>query len=131
MNKFSKDDVLKIIDDEDCVVVLRPVIIDGKWDGDITLKLAHFNTGTTSPLTKKEQGQMLSIAAMVASSLPVMNEDDHVYHELSSYMMDAMPHVLDEYLEAEEEEASETSTHVTKDGNVYKLNFNTKTKGNA
>jgi len=129
MKNFGIDEVLEVISNDDCVIVLRPVLVDGKWEGDITLKLAHFNTREDSPLTKKEQGQMLSIGAMVASALPVMNMDDHVYEQLADYMMEAMPDILDDYLEAEAEE--EEATHVTKEGNVYKLNFNTKTEGNA
>ena len=129
--KITQTDMLEMLQNDDVVVVLRPDMEDGKWSGNLLLKLAYLASEDSS-LTRKEQGQLLSVGAMVAASLPVMSDSDDVYYELSDYVMENMPDLIEEYIDAsQEEEKGEAATHVTKDGNVYTLSFNSKTEGNA
>ena len=118
-----------MIQSDDALVLLRPDIDEnGQWTGSVTVSLAGLFDDEDTRLTKMQRAQLVSLAGLLASALPVMDEDDYVYDKLSDYLEEQMPDLLNDDLF---EEDDEVVTATSSDGKVVRLSFNTKTEGNA
>lgn len=125
---FKSGSSNEMLQSDDAFVLVRPDIVDGVWNGSVTVSLAGIFEEEDSQLTKAQRGQLMSIAALLASALPVMDQDDYVYDQLSGYLEENMPDLLDDIIFEEDEQVV---TATSKDGKVVRLSFNTKTEGNA
>ena len=119
-----------MIDDQDersdkasFAIAVEPVFNDeGKWEGEVNSYVEEHLTGD---LEEDQIDLIRNVCGMLASCLPLMEEDDEFRERIKEYFLDTFSHVLEEH---EEEQPVFTRK---KDGNVIHLSFNTKTHGSA
>lgn len=110
------DNEMKDIE-EDFHIRIRPNMDNGKWDGSIDVAI---RTGKDNSLDETDFSDMMHLCHVIVASIPVMEEDDYVQNALLDY--------VDNYFKYEEEQDDPI---IDRDGNIIKLDFDTKTKGNA
>jgi len=104
--------------DDELAIVIRPNNYEEDWDGDCSIELV---SSPDNPVPNVVMAHIMNVATMMSAFLDVAAEHPDVYElveEHRNYLMG---------IEDEEEETLE----VTREGNVYRLNTWTKTKGNA
>ena len=128
---MTTDDFDDILQSDDAFVLLRPVIDEetGMWSGEVALSLGGVFVEGESNLSSTQRGQLMSLTALIASALPVMDEHDDVYQKLLAHVEATAPDIVDEIVEGVDDEPEQPI--YTKDGNVLTLDFNTPTKGSA
>jgi len=104
--------------DDELAIVIRPNNYEEDWDGDCSIELV---TSPDNPVPTVVMAHIMNVATLMSAFLDVAAEHPDVYdlvEEHRDYLMG---------IEDDKEEPLE----VTREGNVYRLNTWTKTKGNA
>lgn len=126
MNKVSNK-----IDVNDFIIVLRPVMKSiteedndtPTWVGDVQVKL--LTDLSKISLNEYEFASMNKICNLMVASIPSMHENEFVRHVVEHYLRH---NELDlEHIDIEEHEKEK----VDDNNNIIKLDFDSKTKGNA
>tara|TARA_R100000995_G_scaffold83644_2_gene60097 strand:+ start:91 stop:453 length:363 start_codon:yes stop_codon:yes gene_type:complete len=112
------------ITDNDFLIVIRPKITDNEWVGEVDVSVV---SSGKSVLGDEDYFSMLQFTRMVCASIPLMEEDKNVRDACEEM---ARHYMSDSNVETEEEQ-EDYLTVESKDGNVIKLAFNSKTGGNA
>lgn len=105
-------------------VAVEPEFNDnGEWTGEVT---AFVEETLEGDLNEEQVTQIRSVCGMMASCLTLMEQDPDFLDYVRSYFIDNYEEMIAEILGEAEEKPD-----FTREGNVFKLNFNTKTYGNA
>lgn len=113
----------------DIIIRIRPhTNKDGTyWTGGIEVDVISSKDNT---LSDHSYSEVMHFTKMVASSIPVMEENEELRNAIHDF--------VNEYIDNEAEDMLEDHTIndnkknvIGEDGNVVKINFNTKTGGNA
>jgi len=111
----------KILKDEDFLIQVTPSLTsDSSWDGNVLINIA---TSGKNPLNKKDMNDLWHLCRMMCSVIPLMQEDSDLM-----YVLDEYAHNTKDF---NSKDTKDTLTIESKQGNVIKLNFNSKTGGNA
>jgi len=115
------DDVEQL-EPQDFVLRVRPFLkSDGSWNGEIDVSII---THPSNKLDDEDYYQMMHFCKMMASTIPIMEYNPDFREMVHAYVVEK---VDKEY----EVELEDKPVVTERDGNVIKLNFSTKTKGNA
>jgi hypothetical protein len=107
---------------EDFLIRVRPFKDkDGSWTGDIDLSII---TQPQNNLEDEDYNQVMHFCKMMASTVPLMEYNEDLRDMVHQYVME---HVDKEYTI----EVEPKSRVVDIDDNVVKIDFGTRTKGNA
>ena len=98
---------------------------DGKWTGEVT---AFVEEALRDDLSEEELMQLRTVCGMMASTLTPMEQDEDFLDYVKEYFYANAQHVLDELTSLADEDSA---PNFTRDGNVFTLNFDTKTHGSA
>ena len=115
MSKFED------IQEGDFVIRVRPTEDAGEWTGEIDISII---SQANNPLDDESYGQVMHFCKMMASTIPVMETNEDLRDLVHDYVME---HVDKEY----EVELEDKPKIIGEDGNVVKIDFATRTKGNA
>lgn len=96
---------------------------DNEWTGEVT---AFIEEEIGDDLNEEEVAQIRSVCNLLASCLGLMEEDRDFLQYIKAYFISNCEEMLSELVEDMEDKPN-----FTKDGNVFTLNFNTKTHGSA
>ena len=107
------------------VVVIPEFDDSGKWNGNVG---CHIEESINNDLSEDEISQIRSVCGMLATSLVLMEGDE----DFLDYVKEAFVAMNEEYAQAfldaiEDDDA----VNYTKEGNVFKLDFSSKTHGSA
>ena len=107
------------LDDDEIAIVISPVNYKGtnKWKGETNVSIA---ISPEHNLPEPIINGIVDVATMMSAFLDLSNEQPYLYALVKEHR---------DYLIAMDEEKEKPI--VTKEGNVYRLNKWTKTKGNA
>jgi len=98
---------------------------EGKWTGVVG---CHMEEEISHNLNEDELTQLRSVCGMMATTLTIMESDE----DFLAYVKDAFialnGELIEGFLESIEEDEK---PNFTKDGNVFTLDFSSKTHGNA
>lgn len=111
------------IGNEDFIVKVTPHLDEKKnWLGEIDISII---TSTDNELNDKDFNDLMFLSQMIASSIPLMENDEYYRDVLSDY--------VHQYIHDNDIEDVDNSREINydKDSNIISINFNTKTKGNA
>ena len=103
--------------DDELAIVIRPNNYEEDWDGDCSIELV---SSPDNPVPNIVMAHIMNVATMMSAFLDVAAEHPDVYELVEEHR---------NYLMGIEDE--EEPLEVTREGNVYRLNTWTKTKGNA
>ena len=103
--------------DDELAIVIRPNNYEEDWDGDCSIELV---SSPDNPVPNVVMAHIMNVATMMSAFLDVAAEHPDVYELVEEHR---------NYLMGIEDE--EEPLEVTREGNVYRLNTWTKTKGNA
>lgn len=124
--KYSK---ATMIDQDDFVIRVRPYQNDdGSWNGDIDLAII---SQPNNKLSDDDYYQMMYFCKMMASTVPIMDQNPKIREIVSEYVENYVDNRVDVSLEDEYEvDEQDTKPKITSlDGNIISIDF--KTKGNA
>ena len=111
----------KILREEDFLIQVTPLLTpDNNWDGNVLINIA---TSGKNPLNKKDTSDLWHLCRMMCSVIPLMQEDSELMYVLDEYAHNTK--------DIDANKAKDTLTIESKQGNVIKLNFNSKIGGNA
>lgn len=111
----------KILRDEDFIIQVTPMLTASKkWDGNVLVNIA---TSGKNPLNKKDMSDLWHLCRMMCSVIPLMQDDSELMYTLDDYAHNSV--------DFKDKNKKDNLTIQSKKGNVIKLNFNTKTGGNA
>lgn len=114
------------IDNDDFVIRIRPYQDDnGSWNGEIDIAIISQPENT---LDDDDYYQMMHFCKMVASSVPIMENNKKIRDIVHDYVVNVVDNNIEVTLEEEDEEKDEVQI-INNEGNVVTVNF--KTKGNA
>ena len=120
MEKLSKE-----VNTEDFLIRVRPFANDdGTWSGEVDISIMAM---PDNPMDDEDYYQVMHLAKMMCSSVPVMEEIEEFRNIVNEYVTKVIDTEIDIDIELEEEAGVEK----TYDGNVVHLTFNTKTGGSA
>jgi len=120
MEKLSKE-----VNEEDFLIRVRPFANDeGRWSGEVDISIMAM---PDNPMDDEDYYQVMHLAKMMCSSVPVMEEIEEFRNIVHEYVTKVIDTEMDIDVELEEEAGVEK----TYDGNVVHLHFNTKTGGSA
>ena len=114
------------IENEDFVIRVRPTFTkQGGWTGDASVSVI---TSSDNQLTEEVYRGMELFVMMILASLPVMEQDEYIREQLYKYVEENSEDFWtgDDPADDEDEVIIEQE-----DGNVVRLTFTTKTKGEA
>ena len=103
--------------DDELAIVIPPHNYEDEWDGDCSIELV---SSKDSPVPNVFMAHIMNVATLMSAFLDVAAEHPDVYELVEEHR---------NYLMGIEDE--EEPLEVTREGNVYRLNTWTKTKGNA
>lgn len=107
---------------QDFMVRVRPITDkEGSWNGEIDLAII---TQPSNSLDDDDYFQVMHFCKMMASAIPVMDVNEDFRELVHWYVMNN----VDREYEVELEEKPKV---VGEEGNVVKIDFNTRTKGSA
>jgi len=115
--------------ENDIIIRLRPHTNEDKtyWTGGIDVDVISSEDNTLSDHSYTE---VMHFSKMVASSIPVMEENEDLRNAIHDF--------VNEYIDNENEDMVQTSETndnkekvIGEEGNIVKINFNTRTGGNA
>ena len=113
------------IDDEDFIIRIRPSIEDGgEWTGEIDISII---SQPDNPLNDEGYGQIMHFCKRMCATVPLMESDEQLRDTVHSYVLEVVDNEPEDMIEQDDQDI--TITH--EDGNVVRLNFNSKTGGNA
>jgi hypothetical protein len=111
------------IGNEDFIVKVTPHLDKNKnWSGEIYVSIM---SSTDNELNDKDFNDLMFLSQMIASSIPLMENDEYYREVLADY--------VNEYIYERDLETIDDNEEMSydKDGNIISINFNTKTRGNA
>ena len=118
------DKLEKEINEEDFIIRVRPFADDdGVWSGEVDISIIAM---PNNPLDDKDYSQLMHFAKMICASVPVMEEVEELRTLINDYVLKVLDKEMEIDVELEEEYVEKTY-----DGNIVRLNFNTKTGGSA
>lgn len=98
---------------------------ENEWTGCVT---ATVEEEVYDDLSEDDAMKIRHMCALLASCMPLMEEDEDFLTYVKAYFTDKYQYLLDELID----DTPETPTFTrSKDGKVIQLNFNTKTHGSA
>ena len=110
------------IDREDFMLRIRPTIDnDGSWNGEIDVSIISQPDNT---LSDEDYFQVMHFCKMIASTIPVMEMHDDFRNLVHKFVEERVDRHYDFELENK-------PTITKEEGNVVRINFDSKTKGNA
>ncbi len=113
------------VNEEDFLIRVRPFANDdGTWSGEVDISIMAM---PDNPMDDEDYYQVMHLAKMMCSSVPVMEEIEEFRNIVHEYVTKVIDTEMDIDVELEEEAGVEK----TYDGNVVHLSFNTKTGGSA
>ena len=122
---MDMEQLKKQIEDEDFVIRLRPYADDdGKWSGEIDISIMAF---PENQMDDDDYGQVMHFCKMMCATVPLMESDEQLRDTVHSYVLEVVDNEPEDMIEQDDQDI--TITH--EDGNVVRLNFNSKTGGNA
>ena len=110
------------IDREDFMLRIRPTVDnDGSWNGEIDVAIISQPDNT---LSDEDYFQVMHFCKMIASTIPVME----MYEDFRDIVHKFVEERVDRHYDVELENKP---TITEEEGNVVRINFDSKTKGNA
>ena len=118
------DKLMKEVREEDFLIRVRPFANDdGDWSGEVDISGMGM---PDNPLTDKDYEQLMHFTKMMCASVAIMEESEDIRKIINEYVLNYIDSEMDIDVELEEEYVEKTY-----DGNIVRLNFNTKTGGSA
>ena len=122
---MDTEQLKKQIEDEDFVIRLRPYADDdGKWSGEIDRSIMAF---PENRMDDDDYGQVMHFCKMMCATVPIMEQEESIRNIVHEYVMK----VIDNEMEIDVELEEKVGVEKEYDGNIVRLNFNTKTGGSA
>lgn len=106
-----------MIEPNDINLVLSPVIVDGEWDGNVTLNLTHVGF---PDLSEDDQEALMYTAYKLATSMQFFIDNPRLNEKLDEYATRCLE---------EQQEQYERGEVLERSGNVVTLAFDTKCEG--
>ena len=115
---------------EDLLIRIKPHIKRKQWTGEIDVSII---SSEDNPLNDQDFDNMMFLCELIASSIPIMEEDEYVRSALFEYAESYRNtmEVVDDPQGYRPEGLEEDEPVVDKEGNIIKINFSTKTRGSA
>ena len=107
---------------DDFFIQVRPDMKKGRWTGQIMVNIIFSDS---SSLNEKEKMEIWHLCRMMTSIIPMMELDPSLMDDVDDFARNYMEEYKDR------KKIKKGLTVVSKDGNVIKLGFSTKTKGSA
>lgn len=109
------------ISSEDFLIRVSPSMLGNEWDGQIDISII---TSQENSLDDESYGQLFHLCKMICATVPIMESDENFGDYVHNWVV--------ENIDGEEPNESEKTIDIThEDGNVVRLSFGTRTKGNA
>ena len=122
---MNKDEMMDRIQDEDFIIRVRPFADDdGEWSGEIDISIMAF---PDNPMTDDDYGNVMHFCKMMCATVPIMEQEETIRNIVHEYVMK----VIDNEMEIDVELEEKVGVEKEYDGNIVRLNFNTKTGGSA
>ena len=122
---MNKDEMMERIQDEDFIIRVRPFADDdGEWSGEIDISIMAF---PDNPMTDDDYGNVMHFCKMMCATVPIMEQEESIRNIVHEYVMK----VIDNEMEIDVELEEKVGVEKEYDGNIVRLNFNTKTGGSA
>ena len=112
------------IDGDDFVIRVRPFTRGEEWTGEIDISIISSPDNT---LNDESYGQLMHFCKMMCSTVPIMEHDEAIRNMVHTYVMEVVDNEPEDVLEEDDEQITITQ----EDGNVVRLDFSSRTKGNA
>ena len=112
------------IEGDDFVIRVRPFTKGEQWTGEIDISII---SSPDNMLDDESYGQLMHFCKMMASTVPIMEADENIRNLVHTYVMEVVDNEPEDMIEQDDQEI--VITH--EDGNVVRLNFNSKTGGSA
>ena len=112
------------IEGDDFVIRVRPFTKGEQWTGEIDISII---SSPDNMLDDESYGQLMHFCKMMASTVPIMEADESIRNLVHTYVMEVVDNEPEDMVEQDDQEI--VITH--EDGNVVRLNFNSKTGGSA
>lgn len=112
------------IEDEDFVIRIRPTIDEEDWTGEVDISII---SSGAAQLNDESYGQLMHFCKMMCSTIPIMEMDENIRSMVHQYVLEVVDEEPEDMVEQDNQEI--VITH--EDGNVVRLNFNSKTGGSA
>lgn len=111
------------INTDDFIIRVRPFRDeDGSWSGEIDLAVI---TMPDNDFEDEDYSQLIHFCTMMASTVPIMENNEEIRNLVHDFVMNGFD---TQYHDVVEESQKAEVEH---DGNIIKINFNTRTKGSA
>jgi hypothetical protein len=108
-------------------IVITPEFDDkGKWDGMVG---CHMEEEVNHDLTEDQLMQIRSVCGIMANTISLMEQDQEFFEYVREAFFSLNEDLIFKFVDAIEEK--DEKPNFTKEGNVFTLNFNSKTHGNA
>ena len=98
---------------------------EGKWTGVVG---CHMEEEVNHALNDDELTQIRSVCGMMATTLTIMEQDEDFLEYVKEAFLAMNSDMVEDFMEALEKDEK---PNFTKDGNVFTLNFDSKTHGSA
>jgi len=112
------------IEDDDFVIRVRPFTDGEEWTGEIDISII---SSPGNSLNDESYGQLMHFCKMMCSTVPIMEHDETVRNMVHNYVLEVVDNEPEDMVEEDDQEITITQ----EDGNVVRLDFSSKTKGNA
>lgn len=110
------------VSEQDFVVRIRPTSVGNEWTGEVDIAII---TSAQNDLNDESYHQLMHFAKMMCATVPLMEGDENLRDYVHDYVMSELDNLIEDV-----EEPTEVSV-TQEDGNVFRLSFGTKAKGNA
>ena len=122
---MKKEELIEKIEDEDFIIRVRPFADDnGEWSGEIDISIMAF---PNNPMDDEDYGNVMHFCKMMCATVPIMEQEENIRNIVHEYVMK----VIDNEMEIDVELEEKVGVEKEYDGNIVRLNFNTKTGGSA
>jgi hypothetical protein len=117
---------LKLFDFQpnDFIIRIRPETKEGAWTGDVNITIMN---SSNVNMTEESYSDMMHFCKMLCSTVPMMEEDEDFRNFVSDYVSEN----IDGQDLGNLIEDIQPCSFSSEGDNVIRLNFGTKTKGNA
>ena len=112
------------IENGDFIIRIRPTVDDEERTGEIDISIISSPDNT---LNDESYGQLMHFCKMMCSTVPIMEHDEAIRNMVHTYVMEVVDNEPEDVLEEDDEQITITQ----EDGNVIRLDFSSRTKGNA
>lgn len=118
------DNNLLELSEDDFIVRIRPTVVDKEWTGEVDIAIV---TSAHNQLDDESFNQMIHFTKMMCATVPMMEYDEEMRDYVHNYVMEELDNMMEEMVEHDDQEVVITK----EDGNIVRLSFGSKTKGNA